>query len=140
MASVQVSSYLLQLKDFNESTCAELDSSTRENLESLCNAADGVCESLTKKLQRFNEIDRRVTARHLGIEKDLEIMYAEITTALTMQQKEEVAFKATLTTKWEKVLENAKKVNQQLHRDRNANGASSSRQNTKQLMLALRDL
>lgn len=118
----------------------ELESSTTEKLETLCNAADGVCESLTKKLQRFDEIDRRLSARHSGIEKDLEIMYGEISSALTMQQREEVTFRGVLTSKWEKVLESAKKINQQMSRDRSANGASSSRQNTKQLMLALRDL
>lgn len=139
-ASVQVKSYLLQLSDFNESTCMELESSTKEQLESLCNAADLVCESLTKKLQKFDEIDRKLSARHSGIEKDLEIMYGEISTALTMQQREEITFRGNLTTKWEKVFDSAKKINQQLNRDRSANGASGSRQNTKQLMLALRDL
>jgi hypothetical protein len=140
VATVQVGSYLLQLGDFNESSCIELERSTKEKLESLCNAADVVCESLSKKLFRFDESDRKLSARYSGIEKDIEIMNGEIKTALTIQQREEVTFRGTLTTKWEKVMEGAKKINQQLNRDRNANGASTSRQNTKQLMLALRDL
>jgi hypothetical protein len=136
---VQVKGYLLQLSDLNENSCVELESSSKEKLDTLCNAADGVCESLSKNLLRFDEIDRKLSALYSGIEKDLEIMYGEISTLLTMQQREEVTFRGVLTTEWGKVMEGAQKINQ-LNRDRNTNGALGSRQNTKQLMLALRDL
>ena len=138
--TAQVNCYLTQWNEFNEASCNDLLGFMTEKLESLCTKADGVCEALAKHVQKFDEDFKNASNRSTTLAKDLETLQLEVSTSMALQKEDEVNLKSALTARKKIVLETAKKNCQQIKKDRGAAGASASRQNTKQLMLALRDL
>jgi hypothetical protein len=131
---------LAQWNDFNESTCNDLQGFMTEKLEALCTKADGVCEVLAKHVQKFDSDFKNALNRSTTLAKDMETLQLEVNASMALQKEEEADLKSALLARKKSVLETATKNCQQIKKDRGAAGASASRQNTKQLMLALRDL
>lgn len=138
--TAQVNSYLLQWNDFNESSCNDLLGFMTEKLETLCTKADGVCEALAKHVQKFDDDFNKASNQSTALAKELETLHLEVGASMSLQKEEEANLKSALIARKKVVLETAKKNCHQIKKDRGAAGASASRQNTKQLMLALRDL
>jgi hypothetical protein len=111
-----------------------------EKLEALCTKTDGVCEVLAKHVQKFDGDFKNTLNRSTTLAKDIESLQLEVNASMALQKEEEANLKSALLARKKSVLETAKKNCQQIKKDRGAAGASASRQNTKQLMLALRDL
>lgn len=96
-----------------------------------------MCEGLVKDGGKFEEEGRKMQATVQRIEADVGFLQTEIIAASTLQKEEEAALKSALSARTKAAVEGTRKTIGHLKKER---GAQSSRQNTKQLMLALRDL
>ena len=70
----------------------------------------------------------------------MKVLKMEIIASEISYREEEASFKNAITARRKKIIENAKKSYQNSKREKGASGEAGSRKNTKQLMLALRDL
>ena len=108
-------------------------------LETLCASADSVCEVLMKESRCFDEETKETQAMALAIENEIDSLQIEIDAAAIMQREEEVILKNSINERRKSAVEGAKKSIEHVKRDRDR-GTHSNRKNTKQLMLALRDM
>ena len=136
-ASVQVNSYLKQWSDFTDGSTSDLHATMNLKLEALCATADKVCEALAAVSTKYDVEGKGAKTIALSIEAEIATLQMEISSATDAQRDEEAAMKAVLTTKRRTAIETARKSIVHVKKDR---GVQSNRQNTKQLMLALRDL
>lgn len=108
-------------------------------LEVLCATADTVCEALLKESYQFDEEAKKAQTIAVGIETEINSFRMEVSSAVTMQREEEATMKCTFSARSRSIVEGARKSIEHMKRDRDRGGLSN-RKNTKQLMLALRDL
>ena len=135
-----MSTYLTQWCDFNETTCSELTRSTTEKLEGLCSTADVVCDALNTCVQSCDKSYKEISSQSLTMENDLKALKMELSAADVLYREEEATFKNVITARKKKIVETARKSYQNSKREKGMSGENGSRKNTKQLMLALRDL
>ena len=132
-------SYVKQWSDFVDSSLLDMQTTMTLKLETLCATADSVCDVLMKESRSFDEKTKEAQAMALAIENEIDSLQIEIDAAAIVQSEEEIILKNIVSERRKSAVEGARKSIEHVKRDRDR-GTHSTRKNTKQLMLALRDM
>jgi len=141
-ATSQVESYLKNWTDFNFTYCTEMHEQMAAKLEALCTTADGMCNSMTKDVQKFDAESREIVAQVGLVEQELEALQQEVVSATALQKDDEATLKTQMQARKKGAVEIAKKSLKEARAKKSSNKSSSSKDSTNnnKLMLALREL